>query len=53
MQSVEGYYVIINDQKVNKRIIIENVSGVVDGHKIVLKAIEYRDDSIIAEVVSC
>ena len=37
--------------KVNKKIIIENLSGVVDGHKIVLKAIEYRDDSIIAEVV--
>lgn len=47
----EGYNVILNDQKVNKKIIIENLSGVVDGHKIVLKAIEYRDDSIIAEVV--
>ncbi|MGL4647274.1 MAG: ribonuclease R [Mycoplasmoidaceae bacterium] len=50
-KTATGYEVILNDFKINKKIIIENLSGIVDGHKLLMKAIEYHPDSINVEVI--
>ncbi len=47
----ETYNIILDDQKINKKIIIENLSGVVDGHKLLMKVVEYKEESIIVEVI--